>query len=129
MPGVRLQAVSDIWSATVREPAARHGEFIAGTKSFLVSFAGHAGRGGAGPVRQGWPCLHVAGLRLQTYATWDLPIMLAARSDPQAQRRLGWRPRDLVPERRRERLLAGKPGQGRTLSRPGYWRDWRLPGT
>jgi RimJ/RimL family protein N-acetyltransferase len=65
---------------------------------------------------RGGHVLQVAGLRLRTPARWDLPIMLAAASDPQAQRWLGWRPQDLVPERDRERLLADKPGRGRTLS-------------
>jgi RimJ/RimL family protein N-acetyltransferase len=60
--------------------------------------------------------LQVAGLRLQTPARWDRPIMHAAASDPQAQRWLGWCPQDVVPERRRERLLAEKPGRGQTLS-------------
>ena len=88
-----LQAPRAFWSALRATPA---GEVPA-----LCGRGGHV--------------LQVAGLRLQTPTTWDRPLMLAVASDPQAQRWLGWRPQDLVPERRRERLLAGKPGQGRPL--------------
>jgi RimJ/RimL family protein N-acetyltransferase len=74
---------------------------------------------------RGGHVLHVPGLRLQTRATRDLPIIQAAGSDPKAQRWLGWRPETLVPEGRRERLLAGKPGRGRILSQRneagGHW--------
>ena len=74
---------------------------------------------------RGGHVLHVPGLRLQTRATRDLPIIQAAGSDPNAQRWLGWRPENLVPEGRRERLLAGKPGRGRILSQRneagGHW--------
>lgn len=42
--------------------------------------------------------LQMPGLRLQTPAAQDFPMMMAAASDPQAQRWLGWRPQDVVPE-------------------------------
>ena len=50
--------------------------------------------------------LHAPALRLETPTAGDLRIMLAAASDPQAQRWLGWTGRDVVPERDREHLLA-----------------------
>src|SRR6185437_7313842 len=62
--------------------------------------------------------LQMPGLRLQTPTTWDLEMMMAAASDPQAQRWLGWRHQDVVPEWRRKRLLAGKPQQVRVPWRP-----------
>jgi len=46
--------------------------------------------------------------------------MLAAASDPQAQRWLGWSPKDVVAEGTLERLLALRAGEGRPTSRaPG----------
>jgi RimJ/RimL family protein N-acetyltransferase len=54
-------------------------------------------------------------------------MMMAAASDPQAQRWLGWRHRDVVPELRRERLLAGRPRQARVPWRPGSpWSRWLI---
>jgi RimJ/RimL family protein N-acetyltransferase len=50
--------------------------------------------------------------------------MLAAASDPQAQRWLGWRTQDLVPERHRERLLASKLGRGRPLAQLCAGSEW-----
>lgn len=70
--------------------------------------------------------LQMPGLRLQTPSVWDLPMMMAAASDPQAQRWLGWRPQDVVPERHRERLMAGKPRQSRAALRSSESRVWWL---
>ncbi len=70
--------------------------------------------------------LQMPGLRLQTPAARDLPMMMAAASDSQAQRWLGWRPQDVVPERRRERLMAGKPRQARAALRLSASRTWWL---
>jgi RimJ/RimL family protein N-acetyltransferase len=65
--------------------------------------------------RRGRHVLLMPGLRLQTPTIWDSSIMMAAASDPQAQRWLGWRHQDLVPESNRERLLANQPGRGTIL--------------
>jgi hypothetical protein len=53
--------------------------------------------------------LHLPGLRLQMLTTKDRGMVLAAASDPQAQRWLGWRPEHVVPDGRREHLLVGRP--------------------
>lgn len=55
-------------------------------------------------------------LRLHTPTVRDRAIMQAAASDPEAQRWLGWPARVLVPEPRRDGLLAMKPGRGRRQS-------------
>jgi hypothetical protein len=60
---------------------------------------------------RGLHMLQMPGLRLQTPSIRDLPMLMAAASDPQAQRWFGWRDQDVVPERSRERVLAGKPRQ------------------
>lgn len=70
--------------------------------------------------------LQMPGLRLQTATASDLPMMMAAASDPQAQRWLGWRGEHVVPEGRRERLLAGKPWDPREATRFSAERGWWL---
>lgn len=50
--------------------------------------------------------------------------MLAAASDPEAQRWLGWPARVLVPEPRRDELLAMEPGRGQRQSL--YLDHWSL---
>jgi RimJ/RimL family protein N-acetyltransferase len=62
--------------------------------------------------------LQMPGLRLQTPTTRDVPMLLAAGSDPQAQQWLGWHHRQLQPDPYRERLLAGKPRRGRIPYKP-----------
>jgi RimJ/RimL family protein N-acetyltransferase len=59
--------------------------------------------------------LHTPALRLQTPAWLDTRIVIAAGSDPQAQRWLGFPDRIVIPERERERLLALRAGKGPTL--------------
>lgn len=52
-------------------------------------------------------------------------MMIAAASDPQAQRWLGWSANDVVAEERLERLLTLRAGEGPPISRaPGDW--WYL---
>jgi RimJ/RimL family protein N-acetyltransferase len=51
-------------------------------------------------------------LRLQTPTLQDLKMMVAAASDAQAQRWLGWLPEHTIREPYRERLLTRKPGRG-----------------
>jgi RimJ/RimL family protein N-acetyltransferase len=67
-------------------------------------------------VQAGRHVLHAPALRLETPTVGDFRIMLAAASDPQAQRVLGWTGREVVPERDREYLLALPQGRGRVLS-------------
>jgi len=66
--------------------------------------------------RLGHHILLTANLRLHTPTRRDQAIILATASDPEAQRWLGWPTRVLIPEPRRERLLAMEPGQGRRQS-------------
>ena len=72
---------------------------------------------------RGLHMLQMPGLRLQTPSIRDLPMLMAAASDPQAQRWFGWRDQDVVPERNRERLLAGQPRQARVALRFSAPRD------
>jgi RimJ/RimL family protein N-acetyltransferase len=53
-------------------------------------------------------------------------MIVAAASDPQAQRWLGWQSRQVVREGQRERLLASRPGRGRVLPQPDEHGGWRL---
>lgn len=72
---------------------------------------------------RGLHVLQMPGLRLQTPSILDLPMIMAAASDPQAQRWFGWRHQDVVPECHRERLLDGKPRQARVAVRLSASRD------
>ena len=64
--------------------------------------------------------LRTPSLRLQTPTRRDLKMMIAAASDPKAQRWLGWSAKDVVAEEALERLLALRAGEGRPISRaPG----------
>lgn len=67
--------------------------------------------------------LRTPSLRLQTPTGRDLKMMMAAASDPQAQRWLGWSAKDVVAEEALERLLALRAGEGRPVSRAlgGRW--------
>lgn len=73
-----------------------------------------AAREGEPPAQCGREChvLHMPGLRLQTPTKRDVRIMLAAASDPQAQRWLGWNGPNVIPERDRQQLLARPAGRG-----------------
>lgn len=57
--------------------------------------------------------VHMERLHFQSPATSDLRMRLAAASDSEAQRWLGWRKNEVIRESRRGSLLAKKPGQGR----------------
>lgn len=61
--------------------------------------------------------LQTPALRLQSPTVSDVRIMLAAASDPQAQRWLGWPSRAVLPERVLERRLARPAARGLFLSR------------
>jgi RimJ/RimL family protein N-acetyltransferase len=54
-------------------------------------------------------------LRLQMPTGRDLKIMLAAASDPRAQRWLGWRADEVMAEAAREQLLYLGAGEGRVV--------------
>ena len=60
--------------------------------------------------------LYTPGLRLQTPTASDGRFSLAAASDPQAQRWLGWTGPAVIPERDRERFLSVPAGRGRVLT-------------
>lgn len=62
-------------------------------------------------------------LRLQTPTGPDIAIALAAGSDPEAQRWLGWPPEHVTPEHLREKVLTWRPGTGSPLDgpMPGGW--------
>lgn len=68
--------------------------------------------------------LLTANLRLHTSTSRDRGIMLAAASDPQAQQWLGWPAKVVIPEPRRNRLLATQAGHGQRL--PIYLDRWWL---
>lgn len=68
--------------------------------------------------RRGCHTLDLPRLRLQTPTLHDMRIGTAAASDPEAQRWFGWRAKHVTRERRRERLLTGRPGRGRLVRRP-----------
>jgi RimJ/RimL family protein N-acetyltransferase len=61
--------------------------------------------------------LHMPGLRLQTPTKRDARIMLAAASDPQAQRWLGWTGPAVIPQWDLEHQLARTAGRGRAFPR------------
>lgn len=68
-----------------------------------------------GVCHRGRHTLDLPRLRLQTPTLRDLKMAIAAGSDPQAQRWLGFPARYLVPERQRNRMLAKHPGRGKPL--------------
>jgi RimJ/RimL family protein N-acetyltransferase len=78
-----------------------------------------AAREGDTPAQCGrqWHVLHMPDLRLQTPTKQDIRIMLAAASDPQAQRWLGWSGPTVLPQGDREHQLARTAGRGRAFSR------------
>ena len=81
-----------------------------------------AAREGETPAQCGREChvLHMPGLRLQTPTKQDARIMLAAASDPQAQRWLGWTGPAVIPQWELEHQLARTAGRGRAFPRvPG----------
>jgi RimJ/RimL family protein N-acetyltransferase len=67
--------------------------------------------------RNGRHVVRTPSLRLQTPTGRDLKMMMAAGSDPQAQRWLGWSAGRVVTEEARERLLTLRAGEGRPISR------------
>jgi RimJ/RimL family protein N-acetyltransferase len=62
-------------------------------------------------------------LRLQTPTWSDIRMLMAAASDAEAQRWLGWTTQQVIPEVHRAELLARPPGQGRRRYRGagGHW--------
>jgi RimJ/RimL family protein N-acetyltransferase len=78
-----------------------------------------AAREGETPAQCGREChvLHMPGLRLQTPTKQDARIMLAAASDPQAQRWLGWTGPAVIPQWDLEHQLARTAGRGRAFPR------------
>jgi RimJ/RimL family protein N-acetyltransferase len=78
-----------------------------------------AAREGETPAQCGREChvLHMPGLRLQTPTKQDARIMLAAASDPQAQRWLGWTGPAVIPQWELEHQLARTAGRGRAFPR------------
>jgi RimJ/RimL family protein N-acetyltransferase len=64
--------------------------------------------------REGHHVVLTEHLRMQSPSRSDIRIMLAAASDPEAQRWLGWRDRIVKRESRRKDLLAARPGRGRS---------------
>jgi RimJ/RimL family protein N-acetyltransferase len=62
-------------------------------------------------------------LRLQSVTLSDIRMLIAAASDPKAQRWLGWTRQQVIPEAHRAELLARPPGQGRRIYRGagGHW--------
>ena len=87
-----------------------------------------AAREGETPAQCGRGChvLHVPGLRLQTPTVRDVRIMLAAASDPQAQRWFGWTGLDVVGQWDLEHQLARPAGRGRPLPHPIRPEEWSL---
>ena len=67
--------------------------------------------------------LRTPNLRFQTPTGRDLQMMIAAASDPGAQRWLGWPAECITPERDRDRLLCLRAGEGGTVARrrDGGW--------
>lgn len=57
-------------------------------------------------------------LVLRSPGIWDHAIMAATASDPEAQAFLNWRRRQVVPARRIDRALRGRPGGRRPRLRP-----------
>lgn len=68
--------------------------------------------------RGGWHVLETPRLRMQTQRAGDEELIRAAASDALAQRWLGWRADELMPERDAERILARPPGEGRPVLLP-----------
>jgi RimJ/RimL family protein N-acetyltransferase len=73
--------------------------------------------------RNGRHVLRTENLRLQIPTRRDLQIMVAAASDPQAQRWLGWRADEVVADNDREWLLRLRAGEGSAVrrARDGHW--------
>ena len=73
--------------------------------------------------RRGHHVLLTARLRLETPTPADIPMIMAAACDPEAQRWLRWRAGNVVPEANREELLSRSPGQGRSRVKQtgGLW--------
>jgi RimJ/RimL family protein N-acetyltransferase len=67
--------------------------------------------------RRGRHVLRTATLRLQTPTERDFKMMMAAASDSQAQRWLGWSAEHVVAEEAIEGLLTLRAGEGRPISR------------
>jgi RimJ/RimL family protein N-acetyltransferase len=68
--------------------------------------------------RNGRHVLRTPSLRLQTPTVRDLKMMMAAASDPQAQRWLGWSAELVVAADDVQRLLTLRAGEGRLIPRP-----------
>jgi RimJ/RimL family protein N-acetyltransferase len=62
--------------------------------------------------------LRTPSLRLQTPTVRDFKMMMAAASDPRAQRWLGWSAELVVAAKAHEHLLAFRAGEGRPISQP-----------
>lgn len=69
--------------------------------------------------------VHMERLRFQSPMKSDVRVMLAAASDAEAQRWLGWPKIVLIRESRRGFLLAKKPGQGR-MRAPGRIGEFQM---